>query len=180
MKIKVLVLILLNYLCLQGRLLMAQQQKESRKSNTEMFSENAGTLIEKQFMTIGTAGKVEVSVMKVKDLLTDVSYKALRLEYGVGLRIAVLDSDELEALLYTIKKMNDEIFSSSRPVYTEVFFRSRSGFVLGAYCQASSAYWAPFIKMDSWGDNGSIFLRPRKYKQLVTLIERAAEIVLTE
>lgn len=179
MKRKVLVLILFKYLCIQGGLLMAQQQQEDRKSNTEIFSESAGSLIEKQFITIGTAGKVEVSVMKVKDLLTDVSYKALRLEYGVGLRIAVLDSDELEALLYTIKKMNDEIFSTRRPVYTEVFFRSRSGFVLGAYCQPSSAYWAPFIKMD-WGNSGSIFLRPRKYKQLVTLIERAAEIVLSE
>ena len=157
-----------------------QEPSEVKKSKTELFAETAGSLIERQFMTIGSAAKIEVSVMKVRNLLTDVSYRALRLEYGVGTRIAVLDSDEVEALLLTIKKMNDEIFSSLRPVYTEVYFRSRSGFELGAYCMAATDYWTPYIKMDSWQSNANIFLRPRKYKQLISLIQRAAEITLTE
>lgn len=124
---------------------LLSQVKEKELSNAETFSNQSGSLIEKQFIPIGKIKGVEVSVMKIKDLNSNVSKSALRFEYEyksqytTDSKIAVLDNDEIEGLVKSMNNMIASVFNSTRTVYTEVNFMSRTGFKAGCYFDVKKA-----------------------------------------
>jgi len=115
------------------------QTKEKELSNAEQFSNQAGTLVEKTFINIGKVKDVKVTVMKIRDLNSDVIKNGLRFEYEnkgsytSDTKIAVLDQDDIDGIVKSMNNMIVNIFNTTKTNYTEVTFKSRSGFEAGCY-----------------------------------------------
>ena len=97
-------------ICLLGIMIISfGQTSEKEMSNLEKFSAKSGTLIQKDFTNVGSVKGISIQVAKLKDLNSDVSLSALRFEYeykgnySSDTKIAVLDKDEIEGLIESIK-----------------------------------------------------------------------------
>jgi hypothetical protein len=116
--------------------LIFKSQTEEKLSNVEKFSEQAGSLLEKTFLKIGSVKTLEVVVLKVKDINTGKGFSALRFEYELPYtkdqKINAVDQDEVDALTKSMNAMF-AIFNTTKENYTEVVFKSRSGFKIGSY-----------------------------------------------
>ena len=81
--------------------------KEKEQSNAEVFSSKAGTLMQKEFVEIGTLKKAKVQVLYYTDLISNMKKSALKFElevastYSSDTKVAVLDVDEDETVLFT-------------------------------------------------------------------------------
>ena len=157
----------------------AQESKEKLLSNADQFSAKAGTLIEKQFINIGIVKGVEVEVLKLKDLNDGLTKSALRLKYDVkssysnDTKIASLDSDEIEGLIKSIKNLQNNVFTSTREIYTEVTFKSRTGFEAGAYYEPTKSKWSAYIQISKYDSKSLVFLNVDDFASLLSLIEQA-------
>jgi hypothetical protein len=156
-----------------------QDTKEKQLSNADQFSAKAGTLIEKQFIDIGQVKGVQVKVLKLKDLNDGTTKTALRLEYeykssySTDTKIASLDSDEIEGLIKSIKNLQTNVFTSTRDTYTEVTFKSRTGFEAGAYYDTGKSKWTAYMQLSKYDSKSSVFLNTDDFSTFLTLIEQA-------
>jgi hypothetical protein len=156
-----------------------QDTKEKQLSNADQFSAKAGTLIEKQFIDIGQVKGVQVKVLKLKDLNDGTTKTALRLEYeykssySTDTKIASLDSDEIEGLIKSIKNLQTNVFTSTRDTYTEVTFKSRTGFEAGAYYDTAKSKWTAYMQLSKYDSKSSVFLNTDDFSTFLTLIEQA-------
>ena len=174
-KIKFLTTLLLMCFVLTS---FSQVVKEKQLSNAEIFSAKAGTLIEKQFINIGKVKAVDVKILKLKDLNDGSSFSALRLEYeavsssySINTKIASLDTDEIDGLIKSIKNLQTNIFNTTRDVYTEVTFKSRTGFECGAFYDVSKAKWEAYIKLEKYDDKSLVFLTIEDITNFLSLVE---------
>ena len=172
---KLFVVIVMAFTCVSA---MSQiKNAEETLSNAELFSVKSGTLIEKQFIDIGKVKSVEVKVLKIKDLNDDKTISALRFEYeAVGkyssdTKIAMLDIDEIEGLVISIKNIQSKVFPSTPETYTEVTYRSRSGFEAGAFY--SDSKWKTYLKLEKYDSDSFVFLTQEDLTTLLGLIEQA-------
>lgn len=156
-----------------------QDTKEKLLSNADQFSAKAGTLIEKQFIDIGQTKGVQVKVLKLKDLNDGTTKTALRLEYeykssySTDTKISSLDSDEIEGLIKSIKNLQTNVFTSTRETYTEVTFKSRTGFEAGAYYDKGKNKWIAYMQLSKYDSKSSVFLSTEDFSTFLTLIEQA-------
>jgi hypothetical protein len=161
----------------------SQDKIEKQTTQAEQFSATSGTLIEKQFIDIGKVKGVAVQVMKFKDLNNGASKSALRFEYvykssySSDTKIATLDLDEIDGLIKSINNLKTTVFSSTRNVYTEVTFTSRTGFKAGAYYDVDKAKWVTFVKLEKFDSNSQVFLTTEDFTTLLTLVEKANSIM---
>lgn len=152
--------------------------ENSEKSKLEAFTLKTGSLIKKEFITIGTAGKVEVTVLKIEDLVANSKISGLKLEssfyksYGTSTKSCFLDSDEIDGL---VKSGNLLLSTLSQPVetYTEYVFTSRDGFQAGAY--QSKKEWKYFLKLEKYDSDANVWLEKEDFKKLIDLISQAKE-----
>lgn len=157
----------------------SQEKVEKQTTQAEQFSATAGTLIEKQFIDIGKVKGVTVQVIKFKDLNNGTSKSALRFEYeykssySSDTKIATLDLDEIDGLIKSITNLKSSVFSSTRDVYTEVTFTSRTGFKAGAYYDVDKAKWVTFVKLEKFDSNSQVFLTTEDFATLQNLVEQA-------
>lgn len=164
---------------LMTNLAFSQEKVEKQTTQAEQFSATAGTLIEKQFIDIGKVKGVNVQVMKFKDLNNGTSKSALRFEYEYkssytsGTKIATLDLDEIDGLIKSMKNLNTSIFSSTREVYTEVTFISRTGFKAGAYYDIEKAKWITFVKLEKFDSNSQVYFTTEDFEALLIIVEQA-------
>ena len=164
---------------LMTTLAFSQEKVEKQTTQAEQFSATAGTLIEKQFVDIGKVKGVTVQVMKFKDLNNGTSKSALRFEYEYkssytsDTKIATLDLDEIDGLIKSINNLKTTVFSSTRDVYTEVTFTSRTGFKAGAYYDVDKSKWVTFVKLEKFDSNSQVFLTTEDFATLLTLVEQA-------
>ncbi len=153
--------------------------KEKQLSNAEIFSAKAGTLIEKQFIDVGTCSSIEVKILKLKDLNDGSEFSSLRLEYesvssySTSKKIAALDKDEIDGLIKSIKNLQTNVFTSTRDVYTEVAFKSRTGFECGAYYDIKKSSWRAYIQLEKYDSKSSIFLGVEELSKFLSLVEQA-------
>ena len=128
-----------------------QQTNEKELSNAEKFSAKSGTLIQKVFNTIGTFKKCEIQVIEYTDLISNTKQKALKISfdvvstYSTDTKTAVLDTDEIDGLMKSIKLMQDKVMLTVPTLYTEVSFKSRGGFEAG--CFVSKEDWSSYLKL---------------------------------
>src|SRR4030095_15019644 len=102
-------------------LMFAQQPKvkEQETSNAEKFSERSGSLIQKEFIDIGDIKKCELKVIHFTDLVSNQKTSALKFEYeykssySSDTKSAVLDADEIDGLIKSIKIIQEKIFPST-------------------------------------------------------------------
>ncbi len=157
------------------------QEKKSEKQTTqaEQFSSQAGTLIEKQFIDVGKVKGITIQVMKLKDLNSGTTKTALRFEYEYkssytsDTKIATLDLDEIDGLLKSMNNLKTNVFTSTRDVYTEVTFRSRTGFEAGAFYDINKSKWTAYVKLERFDSNSEEFLNTDDFSTMLTLIEQA-------
>lgn len=154
------------------------QNKETSLSNAEQFSAQSGTLIEKTFIDVGKVKGLEIMVLKLKDLNSSKSLNALRFEYvykssySSDTKVKSLDSDEIDGLVKTLKKLQ-EVFLTEREIYTEVSFKSRTGFEAGAFFDVDKKTWNAFIQVERFDKNSRLYLTPNDFEEILKLVELA-------
>jgi hypothetical protein len=155
----------------------AQEKKAAELSNAEQFSERSGTLIQKVFVEIGTLKKCEMKVVNYTDLISGTKTAALKFEYAVAssystdTKMAVLDADEIDGLMKSIKIMQDKVMVTTPDVYTEVSFKARGGFEAG--CFVSKGTWSTYLKLEKFDGKSYVFLEKEDLATLYTLLEQA-------
>lgn len=151
--------------------------KEKELSNAEKFSLKAGTLIQKEFIDVGTINKLKVQVIHYTDLVSNETVSSVRFEYEVAssystdTKIASLDADEIDGLIKSIKMMQEKIFAMTPANYTEVTYRSRGGFEAGCYW--SNGDWATYLKLEKYDRKSYVFLKKDDFPALLALLEKA-------
>jgi len=168
-------------LVLVPALAFGQDTKQAEVSNADLFSAQAGALIEKQFLTIGTVKGIEVNVLKITNLMTNTTTTALRFQYEVkgqytsDTKIAVLDSDELDGLIKSIKTLQTVVLPSTKEVYTEVAFKSRTGFEAGAFFSLEKGKWTAYLQLKKFDSKSMVFITPEDLGQILALVESARQ-----
>lgn len=153
------------------------QTKENELSNAEKFSIKSGALIQKEFLVIGTIKGAKISIIYYKDLITSTKQSALKFEYeSVGkyssdTKAGVLDADEVDALINSIKIIQEKIFPSTATNYTEVSFKSRGGFEAGCYWGKGS--WETYLKLEKYDKDSYVFLSKDDFPALLMLLQEA-------
>src|SRR5690606_2115773 len=111
--------------------------------------------------------------------VNDTRMSAVRLQsqfvmkYGTTTtKIVTLDTDELDGLVKSMLVMESQVFNQVKDQYSEVTFRSRSGFVAGAFFDFKSKGWKPFIQMSRMSDY-TVYMSQDEFKTLRLLIEEA-------
>jgi hypothetical protein len=140
----------------------AQQNESKDLSNAEQFSAKSGTLIQKVSLPIGTVKKCDIKVMEYTDLITNSKEKALKLSYDVAssystdTKTAILDTDEIEGLMKSIKLMTESVMLTIPTDYTEVSFKSRGGFEAG--CFLSKGAWSCYLKLEKFDGKSYVWI----------------------
>ncbi len=153
------------------------QTKEQELSNAEKFSAKAGALIQKEFIEVGSIKDAKISIVYYTDLITNTKESALKFEYeSIGkytssTKAAVLDADEVDGLIKSIKLIQEKIFPSTATNYTEVSFKSRGGFDAG--CFWSKNTWSTYLKLEKYDKDSYVFLTKDDFPALLTLLEEA-------
>lgn len=159
---------------------MSAQQlkpKEQETSNAEKFSERSGSLIRKEFIDIGEIKKCEVKVIHFTDLISNQKTSAVKFEYeykstySSDTKSAVLDADEIDGLIKSIKIIQEKVLPATAANYTEVSFRSRSGFEAGCYSKKDS--WSAYMKLERFDSNSYVFIDKDDLAKLLSLLEQA-------
>jgi hypothetical protein len=171
-------LIIVTALCLFALQINAQAPaKEKEQSNAEAFSAKAGTLMQKEFIEIGTVKKTKVQVIYYTDLISNIKKSALKFEfdvvssYSTDTKVAILDVDEIDGLMKSIKLMQDKIMLTVPANYTEVYYRSRGGFEGG--CFTSKGAWSCYLKLEKYDSKSYVWLESADLTTLYGLLEQA-------
>ncbi|MEW7292196.1 hypothetical protein [Aquimarina sp. 2304DJ70-9] len=167
----ILMILLSNIIISQG------QKTEPNQSNAEIFSFRSGSLIEKQFKEVGKVGKTEIKIVKLTDMISGESVSSLRIQrafigkYNSDTKIASLDTDEIDALVKSIEIIQKQVFDFPPENYTEISFRSRSGFVAGCYWSKDS--WKPYIQIKKHDGKSLLTISKSDFLILLELLKQA-------
>lgn len=155
------------------------QTHEKKQSNAEKFSSKSGTLIKKEFITIGEVKECEISVVHFTDLISKSVQSAVRFKYESAgkysseIKSAILDADEIDGLIASIKLMQDSIFRSSPVNYTEVNFKSRGGFEAGCFWSKDDNKWSVYLKLEQYDSDSYVWLKQEDFEELMALLREA-------
>ncbi|MGV3599288.1 MAG: hypothetical protein ACO1PI_15605 [Bacteroidota bacterium] len=153
------------------------QTKEQELSNAEKFSAKSGTLIQKEFFSIGKIKDAEIEVVHYVDLVSSQKQSAVKFsyehigKYNSDTKTAILDSDEIDGLMKSIKIIQEKIFPTTATNYIEVSFKSRGGFEAG--CFWSKNTWSTYLKLEKYDSDSYVFLEKDDFTTLLTLLEKA-------
>lgn len=156
---------------------VANAKHDEPTSNVEKFSNRSGTLMKKDFIDIGSLKKCEIKVNYFTDLIGGQKQSAVRFEYEYkssytsDTKIALLDADEIDGLMQSIKIMQDKVFASTPGNYTEVEFKSRSGFAAGCYSKNNT--WSCYLKLERFDSNSYVWLDNQDMATLLELLQQA-------
>jgi hypothetical protein len=171
-------LIIVAAVCLFSLQIFAQAPaKEKEQSNAEVFSAKAGTLMQKEFVEIGIIKKAKVQVLYYTDLISNTKTSALKFEvdvattYSTDTKVAILDVDEIDGLMKSIKLMQDKVMLTVPTTYTEVYYRSRGGFEGG--CFTSKGAWSCYLKLEKFDSKSYVWLDSEDLSTLYLLLEQA-------
>ncbi len=155
----------------------AQTTKENEQSNAEKFSARSGTLMQKEFSEIGNLKKCKIQVLYYSDLITNSKQSALKFEfevattYSTDTKVAILDTDEIDGLMKSIKILQEKVIINVPANYTEAYYRSRSGFEAG--CFVSKGSWSCYLKLEKFDGKSYVWLDKEDLPALYTLLEQA-------
>ncbi|UOF76947.1 hypothetical protein [Bacteriophage sp.] len=159
----------------------AKSQQDKEQSNIEKFSSRSGILFEKTNIPVGSFRGVKVQVMTIRDLINQSKTAGLRFEnivttrIGSDTKIASLDDDELDALVKSLEIIKTDVLPSARQNYTEIIYRSRSGFEAG--CFYSGGKWSAFVKLERYDKDSYVFIEPPDLDSLLALLKQAKPIL---
>lgn len=153
-------------------------QEKSNLSNAEIFSSKAGTLIEKEFLDIGQINKTtEIKILKITDMISGDSIKSMRItteipgSYSTETKIAQLDSDEIDGLIKSILIIKDNVLNTNAENYTEITFKSRSGFEAGCYWSKNE--WKTYLQIEKYDRKSMVWFRGDEFEMFFELLNKA-------
>jgi hypothetical protein len=153
--------------------------KEKEQSNAEIFSAKSGALIQKEFIDLEKLKNCEIQVLHFKDLIAGSKQSALKFSvevastYSSDTKTAMLDADEIDGLMKSIKLIQEKILGTSPTIYTEVYYRSRSGFEAG--CFYSKSAWSCYLKLEKYDNKSYVWIKPDDLNTLYTILEQAKQ-----
>ena len=173
---KILLLALSMVLCIGG---FAQETKgNDSKSKTVEFLKKDGALLKKEFFDIGNISYGNTIIVKFQNILiTDVVSKskvgALRLE--IEYTSSMLDSDELEACIQSVKYLRDNVINQRATTHTECEYRSRDGVLIGVHSNLRNPEkpWTFYVQAESYTSSSRETLSLDKIDELISLLEKA-------
>jgi len=133
--------------------------------------------MEKEYETVGEVAKCKIQVVHYKDMIDGHKLNAVlfefeaRLSYGSDTKSAVLDADEIDGLIASINIIKDKIIPTAAANYTEVNFKSRSGFMAG--CFSKKEKWSTFLKLQSYDSNSYVWLEKDDFDKLLPILQSA-------
>jgi hypothetical protein len=157
------------------------QIKEKNLTDAEQFSLTTGTLIERSFVEAGSIKGIHMQIITFKDLNSGNSQSALRFEvmakgsYSTTEKSAAIDLEEINDLTKAIRNLQANVFPTTRPTYTEVNFKSKTGFEAGAYYQRDKSKWTAYVQIDKYDRDSMVFLNTDDFVGFLKLIEAANE-----
>jgi hypothetical protein len=113
----------------------------------------------------------------ITDMMSNVKVSGVRFEvekadrYTSSTKTAFLDKDEVDGLVKSLNIIKTSVLPSTRDSYTEIEFRSRSGFPAGAFY--SDNKWSAFLKLEKYDSGSYVFLKPEDLDTLATLLQQA-------
>jgi hypothetical protein len=143
--------LLLLYLAVPA---LAQKEEAREPNHSEALSNRTGTLLQEEMIYTGGTEKFAIEAIKVTDLLTGESSRMLLLVHNrpgpiMGssrIKTAAIEGQEIDDLAKALRYMIDVVFKTSPHRYTEVNFKSRSGFEVGAEFDQKRHHWMPYMK----------------------------------
>jgi|CXWL01.1.fsa_nt_gi hypothetical protein len=173
---KLIPLFLLSFVTVaSGQVVRPTPEKE--QSQLESLAAKSGVVHERQYIDVGEVKGIKVQIYRITDLVSKFSVSGVRFEatvrssYSSDQKIAVLDADEIDAVIKTIEVLKANIFPTARESYTEVEYRSRGGFEAGAYF--SDGKWTGFVKLEKYDSKSIVFMKPEDLDSLLTLLQTA-------
>jgi len=164
--------------CLSASLFSQNESAKSQEtSNAEKFSARAGTLLQKEFLSVGQVKGITIQVIHYTDLINTQKQSAIKLEYEYAgkytsdTKSAVLDADEVDGLIKSITLMQEKIFPITPVNYTEVSFKSRGGCEAG--CFWSKDAWSTYLKLERYDNDSYVFLKKDDFPVLLSLLQQA-------
>ncbi len=99
-------------------------------SNAEKFSDKAGTLMQKEFIDVGELKRCKIQIAKFTDLISDQKTSAVRFEYSYvssyssDTKLALLDLDEVDALINSLKLVQEKVLPTVSTSLLKYSYRS--------------------------------------------------------
>ena len=154
------------------------QERSKDLSNAELFSSQAGTLIEKEFIDVGKINNnTEIKILKITDMISGASIQSLRItttlksSYSDDTKIAQLDSDEIDGLIKSLNIIKERVFNTNVTNYTEITFKSRSGFEAG--CFWSKNEWKTYLQIEKYDRKSMVWLKRSDFDHFLELLMAA-------
>lgn len=150
----------------------------AQTSDVEAFSSRDGVLLERQFIDVGKFKKCEIQVVVFTDLLTQQGRKGVRFSmevassYTVDTKIALLDPEEVDALIQSLKIIIEEVMPTTRVNYTEIAYTSRDGFQAGCYWSKKKA-WEGFMRLERFDRDSNLWFNADEFASLLSILEEA-------
>ncbi len=152
----------------------AKKVDDGAKSKTELFTEKSGSMIKKEFIDLEKIGPVKFQILKLTDVLTNVTTSGLRLE-GPGRsssKTAFLDADEVDGLIKSIAYINASVLNTAPPANdVEYNFRARSGFAAGVFNYENK--WNAYLKLERYDSDSQYSFSLENFVKIKALLESA-------
>lgn len=153
--------------------------QEKPQSKTEAFANQTGVLIEKKFIELGYLDQADVRLQKMKNLSNRQTAYGMRFEYLPGnevvsnVRIAYIDSDEMDELVKAIAIIHSDIVNKKPKELNEITFVCRSGLVVGYFFDITKNKWILYIQLQQGDSRSTIKIGDNGFKQLLDFIKEA-------
>ncbi len=88
-----------------------------------------------------------------------------------------LNVDEIDGLIKSITNLQNNLFNTTRLLYTEVTFTSRIGFEAGAYFSFDKGKWIAYVQVEEYDSNSMNILSSEDFSSLWSLIQQVEALI---
>lgn len=132
--------------------LLAQENEEKSSSKTVEFLSKDGSFFKKEFYDQPTIGisynKIGCQILIITDMKTNEKIGCLRLTTysGEDSYIGTLDSDEIDACIQCLDKIQSDISLTTPETYTEAEYKTRDDVSIGTYWNDKKKEWINYVQ----------------------------------
>jgi hypothetical protein len=152
------------------------QSIEDAQSKAEEFAGKSGTLIQKEYIDIGSLKKCTIQLVHFNDLFSNTQHSAIKFEYEISTgsitdsKPSYVDIDEIDNFMKSIKIMQEKVISNKSKNYTEYYFHCRSGFESG--CTNEDGNWKIYLILKKLDGERYVWITIADLALLYTYLEQ--------
>ncbi len=129
----VILTMMLMFVAFLGNSQEIQVTRVKKVCNADVFANQTGTLIKQEYNDLVEINKCKISLVHLTNLKDNKDMHTLRFEFVMCNVIANLDEDEIDDMLKYLNDIKNTHIKTKPKKYTELMFKSRSGFEFGCY-----------------------------------------------